>query len=53
MPTKVGTYQSNTEVFPPGQVSTLVDTVLARAAGTSVPTKVGTYQSNTKVFPPG
>ena len=34
-------------------VSTLVDTLLARAADTSVPTKVGTYQSNTEVFPPG
>jgi len=34
-------------------VSTLVDTLLARAADAFVPTKVGTYQSNTEVFPPG
>ena len=53
VPTRVGTYQSNTEVFPPGWVSTLVDTLLARAADAFVPTKVGTYQSNTEVFPPG
>ncbi|WP_262220558.1 hypothetical protein, partial [Stenotrophomonas maltophilia] len=53
VPTKVGTYQSDTSVVTgvvpaAGRQSPLVDADLGRRCG-FVPTKVGTYQSDTLV----